>query len=436
MTRRRRTTETLAPWALAAALLAGCPSDDGGPPGDSGRYLGQHAHTLLMGGSDNAEVIKVVPGTNLALLVSSKGRQLTLLRIEGDQLVVLREVSLFADDPTESELTHVDISSDSRWAVVTRTIIETDGAGEQVDCAGELVFVDVSDSDDFGTLLHRVPVGPMPDSVDISDDDTLVVSANERDGPEAWGKCEVAGEIPSISVLELVDGPESAAEVARVEMIDGDSGPREPESVILSRDNDLVAATLQDSHELALLRISEVRQLEAPTSEEITILTLPPNDLGARPWPDGVARFVDGEGVEYFATVGEWNDTFSVISTGGEVVTTATISPTDLPASLPRVLDEGSPLFSPDSIAPFRRHGRSFLAFSLRHAGAVAVYDVDDPSAPLYAAAIAVGDDEQGGADEAGSTVRPEGIGAASDGSFIVVANEGESSVSLIVAVE
>lgn len=423
-------------FATALALTAGCPADDAGPADEAGRYLGQHVHTLLMGEADNAEVIKVVPGQDLALLVSSKGRQLTLLAIEGEELVILREVSLFEDDPTESELTHVDISDDGTWAVVTRTIIVTDGSEEQVDCSGELVFVDVSDSDTFGTILNQVEVGPMPDSVDISDNGELVASANERDGPDAWGKCEVAGEVPSISIIELSDGPQSAIEVARVEMIDGDTGPREPESVVFSSDNDLIAATLQDSHELVLLRASEIQALERPTSEDITIVSLPVNALGAGPWPDGVARFTDGAGEEYFATAGEWNDTFTVLEGTGSIVANVAIDAADLPASLPRVMDESSPLFSPDSIAPFHRGGRSYLAFSLRHSGAVAVYDVTDPETPLHAAAIAVGHDEQGGINEEGSTIRPEGIGAASDGSFIVSANEGESSVSLIVAVE
>ena len=163
---------------------------------------------------------------------------------------------------------------------------------------------------------------------------------------------------------------------------------------------------------------------------------MPVNALGAGPWPDGVARFVDGAGVEYFATAGEWNDTFSIVKGDGTVVATYDVSARDIPGNFPRVVDEGSPLFSPDSIAPFAYGGKSYLAFTLRHAGAVAVYDVTDPTAATFASAVQVGHDEKGGQDEDGSTIRPEGIAAAGDGAFLLTANEEESSVSLILPVE
>jgi len=66
----------------------------------------------------------------------------------------------------------------------------------------------------------------------------------------------------------------------------------------------------------------------------------------------------------------------------------------------------------------------------------VAVYDVTDPTAPVYDTAVTVGADERGGQDDDGSTIRPEGIAAAADGTFVLTANEAESSVSLIVPVD
>jgi DNA-binding beta-propeller fold protein YncE len=430
--------------ALAAALAAGgCESDAGAGGGGCGTdgtgcattWVGQLAQTLRLGASDNAEVIKVVPGRPLALLVSSKARKVTLLRVTGDRMETVREATLFADDPTESELTHVDVSSDGSWAVLTRTLLTTDGSGAQTACGGELVFIDAADADTFGAVTRQVTVGPMPDSVDISDDDTLVVSANERDGPDAWGKCEVAGATPSISVVDVAGGPAAATERHRIELVDADTGPREPESVVFSADNDLVVATLQDSHEVALFRVSALAGKTAPTSDDLTIVRLPDDALGAGPWPDGVARVQAGDGTEYFVVAGEWNDTLTVLDGTGRVVATKTVAASDLPANLPRVLQEGYPPFSPDSLAPFRAGDRVYLAVTLRHAGAVAVYDLTDPAAPAYHTAVAVGADERGGQDEDGSTIRPEGISAASDGAFVVVANEGESSVSLVVPV-
>jgi len=417
---------------LLGAVATGCEDSHDGTTGDT-RWTGHLADTYQMGKADNAEAVRVLPGGQGAVLLSSKARKATLFRIANGRLAWAREKAFYPADPTESEMTNLDVSSDGTWAVATRTILEVNGDGQQVRCGGMAVFFDITDSESFGTILAEVEVGPMPDAVAISDDDRLVAVANERDGPEAWGKCEVPGAIPSISILSLPAGPTSAQEQVRIPMRDGGTGPREPESIVFAKDHDLVVATLQDSHEVALFRVSEVAAKAAPSSDDLRIVPLPANALGALPWPDGVARCVGPDGSEFFVVAGEWNDTFSILDGAGTIRSTTEISPRDIPADLPRVIDEGSPLFSPDSVACFVRGGRVHGAFTLRHAGAVAVYDLSDPGAPTFVQAIAVGREERGAADENGSTVRPEGISATSDGGVVVVANEQESSLSLIL---
>jgi DNA-binding beta-propeller fold protein YncE len=410
-------------------------SPDRAAPGPS-HYLAALTHTLLMGSEDNAEVVKMVPGATRALLVSSKARKVTLLETATGSLTVVREVTLFPADVSESELTHIAASPDGAWAVVTRTFIEVDQNGGQVDCGGELVFLDTADNDAFGSVLLQLPVGPMPDSVAISDDGNCVASANERDGPNAWGKCEVAGEVASISIVDVSGGPTAAKEVHRLTMVDGTTGPREPESVVFGADNDLVVATLQDSHEVLLVRRSALVEPEMTVDDAaVTIIRLPDDEVGAGPWPDGISRVAIG-GKEHFVIAGEWNDTFTVIDGTGAVVASVSLQPGDIPGSLPRVLDEGSPRFSPDSIATFVWQGRPHAAFTLRHSGAVAVYDLTDATHPTFAVAVGVGLNEAGGQDEEGSTVRPEGIAASPDGGIVVVANEGESSVSLVTRID
>ncbi|PIE19252.1 MAG: hypothetical protein CSA66_02675 [Proteobacteria bacterium] len=437
----KRLKAYLASLALlaGAAAVTGCDSDSGGGDGTTTvtEYRAALAETLLAGASDNAEVIKVIGDSDAAILVSSKARKVTRVSVTSDgRLSQTRDRVLFEEDTTESELTHIDVSSDGTWAALTRTIIETDGAGAQTACGGEVVFIDATDSDSFGDVLAQLPVGPMPDSVDISDDDTLVAVANERDGPDAWGKCEVDGATPSISVVDVSAGASSPTELHRVEMIDGDTGPREPESVVFGADNDLVVATLQDSHEVAIFKVSDLAGNAAPTSDDIMIVSLPTNALGAGAWPDGVTRFVDGQGHERFAIAGEWNDTLTTIAGDGRVLASVELDEGDFPPTLPRVVAEGYPLFSPDSLSAFVFKGNSYLAVTLRHSGAVLIYDVTDAAAPTFGQVVAVGQDEQGGLDEDGSTIRPEGVAAAPDGRFIVVANEGESSVSLLLPEE
>ena len=419
-------------WVAIATCVAaaGCDSYSSSPG---------PATTLLFGPSDNAEAIKVIPGQDAFILVSSKARKVTRLRVAGGKLEIAREVTLFPNDPSESETTNLAIAPNGTWAVLTRTIIATDTSGAQTGCGGEAVFIDATDTAAFGTILTQVPVGPMPDSVAVTPSGAHVVVANERDDyDEAWGKCQVATAEASISVIDMSGGPSAPVEIHRIRMINppGAAGPREPESVAIAEDSDHVAVTLQDTHELALFRISELAGKADPTSDDLQVIRLPDDALGAGPWPDGVLAFTDLSGAEHYAVAGEWNDTFSIVDADGTVRATQTFSPSDLPADLPRVIQAGYPFFEPDSIASFIHKGRVYLGFTLRQAGAVAFYDVSDVTKITYAWAVAVGKDETGGQDEDGSTIRPEGVAATADGRFIVTANEGESSATLIVPAE
>ena len=419
-------------------VLAGDVGDVGDVDQPAGHFVGQLDHTILFGEGDNAEVAKLVPGTTKVLLVASKARKVVLLETAGKQLTSKREKLFFPNDATESELTNLAVSPDGTWAVATRTILVTDGGGQQTDCGGQLVFFDATDTDAFGTILAQVDVGPMPDAVAVSDDGLWVASADERDGPEAWGKCDVPGELASISILSLAAGPAAAQVVHTITLVDGDTGPREPESLVFSKDNDLLVCTLQDSHEVLFVRVSALAGDTAldSTSDQVKIVRLPDDSVGAGPWPDGVGRVVLPSGDEYFVTAGEWNDTFTVLDGTGAVISNNAISPSDIPEDLPRLVDEGYPLFSPDSVAPFTYNGKALVAFTLRHSGAVAVYDLSAPEAPVFDSAVGVGKNEAGTWDENGSTIRPEGIAAAPDGAFIVTANEGESSASLVTPAE
>jgi len=423
---------------FASACASDSPSEPEGSPGDQSAapttYTASLSHTLLMGTADNAEVIDWVPGTDRAVLISSKARKVSLLEVSQGQLSLVDEVTLFNDDATESELTHVDVSTDGAWAALTRTILRTDADGAQTACEGELVIIDLAPGDGFGAVLGTVAVGAMPDSVTISDDDAWIATADERDGPDAWGKCEVAGAEASVSLIDISQGVESVQVAGTVRMVDGETGPREPEDLVFSSDGAHLVVTLQDSHEAAFIDTAALVAAGEQTTDDVTIIALPPNALGASPWPDGVARFTDAGGAEHYALAGEWNDTLIVLDSQGEVVTNLSVALGDIPEAFPRVEDEGSPRFSPDSLSAFMHEGRAHLAVTLRHSGAVAIWDVSDAASPAFATAIQVGQSEAGGADEDGSTIRPEGVSTSPDGRFIITANEEESSVSLIEA--
>jgi hypothetical protein len=423
--------------ALLAATAPACNDELEGPerPLAAQLYEGRLADTLLLGDGDNAEAVRVVGDTSTALVLSAKARKLTLVRVEGEQLVALRSRALFAVEPGESELTHLAVSAAGDWAVVSRTLVGKDDTGAITSCQGAVAFIDVRDTSAFGTVLGEVSVGPMPDAVAVSDDDAFVAVANERD--VVWGKCEGVPDLdpPSVSILAVAAGPASANEVARVVMSPEN---REPESVAFGSDNDLVVVTLQDSHEVALLRVSEVVLLASPTSANTLVTRLPANEGGADPWPDGVARFLSADGHEHFAIAGEASDQLLIIDGSGTVVSAASLSPTDLPGSWPYLDGSWGTFFELDSVAAVPWLGTAHVAVSLKGAGAVAVWCVSEPSRPQLAQLVKVGHGESGlpGPSETGSSLGTEGVAASGHHGFLLTANEGESSVSLVLPVD
>ena len=423
----------LMPLSLAAACDASG-RDDGDAPGAGGEavpagpWRGAVADNLQLGASDNAEVIKVLPSGTQAVLAASKGRKLVLLDFAGGVLVSKRERVLFPDDTGEGELTHVDFLPDGKTAAVTRTQPVVDGAGTQTDCQGSLVFVKIEDTDAFGEVVATLPVGPMPDAVDVSPDGKWAVVANERDAVSLYGKCAVESLSPSISVVDLTAFP-TVREVARIPL-DGASG-QEPEQVAFSADSDHVLVVLQDSQQVALFQLSALLVNPTPTAADLNIVTLPNNSLGAEPWPDGAVAFRDDAGGSFYAVAGEYNDTLNVLDLTGALISKVEINAALIPAEFPRGAED-SPPFRPDSLTGFTYGGRSHVAASLKNSGSIGLWDVSNASAPKFLQAVKIGKRETASATEE-SVIGTEGISANQDGTAILTANEGESSASLVV---
>jgi DNA-binding beta-propeller fold protein YncE len=445
---RSSTKRTTAAALAALCILPACGSDDetsaggsatadagtggtgtgaGGEAALAGPWRGAVADNLALGASDNAEVVKTLPAGDFAVLAASKARKVALLAVTADGLVARRERILFPEDPGEGELTHIDFMPDGQIAAVTRTMPVVDASGTQTDCQGALVFVKIEDTEAFGETVVEVPVGPMPDAVDISPDGRWAVVANERDAVTLYGKCAVETLSPSISVLDLSAFP-TVTEAARIEL-DGGVG-QEPEQVIFSADSDHVAVVLQDSQQVAVFTLSALLAQAAPTAADLNIVTLPNNSLDAEPWPDGAAAFTDAGGRSLYAIAGEYNDTITLLDTSGAVVKVIEVDASLIPAEIPRGAEDAPP-FRPDSLTAFVTGGKAHVAASLKNAGAVGVWDVSNPDAPVFLQAIKVGENETAGPTEE-SVIGTEGISASKDGAVIVTANEGESSASLI----
>ena len=420
--------------ALTGILATGC--GGGSTSSVEGLYEGEHITSLTFGEADISEVIKSSPAGDRAILVASKSRRVTLLDLTGEGLEVISDAHLLADEESEAELTHIDFAPNEQWAAVTMTLPAYEN-GAQVTCEGALLIISTAD-DSFGSIIDTIAVGPMPDAVDISPDGALIVTANEVDFND--GKCEVEGVTPSVSIIDISSGPSEAQVLATIEMVSEEGeNLREPEQIWFDEASDIVVATLQDTHEVLSFSASAViesgEELIASDHELVSIHSLPLRSDGAEPWPDGIVGYVDGDGAQRFAVAGEYNDTIHILDELGAPIAQVEIDPAEMPGDLPRNLESWSLApYRPDSLAAFNYAGESFITASLKHSGAVGVWQVSDLDNLILSDVIKVGENDEG-TPETESTIGAEGITATPDG-LILTANEGESSVSLVGPIE
>ncbi len=405
--------------AAALCLLAGCSSEDSDTSNSTAAKV-----TVTFSKTDNIESVRTLSGGDKAIVVASKSRTVYEAKLNGDKL----ETQRIFDEPTgdaDEEFTNSAAINATDFAI-THTKLTRSGS-EITDCGGELILYD-----GVNKKTHRVEVGPMPDSVAVSPNQKYAITADERDSAtEAWGKCPVVTEMPGISIVDLSQGYENAKVVKQIQFSKSVLGPREPEYIAIASDNDTVAVTLQDSHEVAVFSLSQIlaKEGEVLNESETTIVQLPANPSGQNPWPDGITAFNAG-GQIYFAIAGEWNDTIIVVDKTGKAVSNTSVTEQQVPTSFPCVDDNESPRYSPDSITSFEKNGKVYVAATLRFAGAVIVYDMTNPASPVFSHIESVGETDVSGCSKDGSTVYPEGISAGSG--LIWTANEGENSVTVL----
>lgn len=424
-------------FGICVSLFSAC-GDDNGDGGNGGSNLNsiltlETADTMKVGSKDNAEIIRALPDGE-ALLISSKVNRVTRLKYDaakGIQTVDQATISLPEDDEfTSGQL------FDDKTILITHTILEKSSANVISGCGGELMAMNIEAGNGFGQVLGQETVGAMPDAVAVSPNKKWAVTCDEHDSEaKAWGKCTIEDIKPSVTLVDLSKGVADMSAAVKITFSENTLGPREPEYAVVASDNDTVMVTLQDSDEVAIFKISAVlakAQANGVTEldeADVKIVSLPVNDAEAQPWPDGILS-IDIDGKSYFVIAGEWNDTIITLDAEGNVISNMQIKESEVPSNYPCVHNGSDPLYSPDSLASFKKNGKTYIAATLRHAGAVIVYDYSKPATPVFSAIAKVGENDSTSCSEGGSSVRPEGI--STDGTLIWVANEKESSVSVI----
>lgn len=418
-------------WIFACLALLGCTENTEGeaqkPANDENQGIGlkiSEKVTQIYSETDNVESVRaIVEKTDApsAILVSSKSRTVREITLNGDKIISDKE---YRDETgkEDDEFTNSAVYSDGVY-LLTKTILKRED-DKIVDCAGELYMTQADQP-------VTIAVGPMPDAVAVTPDKKYAITADERDSEaEAWGKCPVASEMPSVTFVALAEDIANSKVVKSIEFTKNALGPREPEYVAVASDSETVAITLQDSHELAIVKISEIMAASGDVLDESVahIVKLPANEAGANPWPDGVVSFNVGT-KPYFAIAGEWNDTIIIVDAQGNIVSNTMVTEREVPTSYPCIEDNESPRYSPDSMTSFELGDKVYVAATLRFAGAVIIYDVTAPEKPVFAHIEPVGESDVTGCSKEGSKVYPEGISYGNG--YIWTANEGENSVTV-----
>ena len=212
----------------------------------------------------NIESVRFVEGRSNPsfIAVSSKTRTIHYLEVSDSELKNYYEDYIGSYSQSEYEFTNSAVL-DEKHTLITLTK-PTKSGDKFTACAGELLIVENDKTTSGGNQkVTAVTVGPMPDAVAISPNKKYAITADEQDSTEAWGKCPVNDGKPGISIIQLADDTGNLLEtpilLKQIQFTKNDkSQPREPEYVSIASDNDTVAVTLQDSHEVAVFKLSDV----------------------------------------------------------------------------------------------------------------------------------------------------------------------------------
>ena len=357
----------------------------------------------------NPEIVGFVPGSNKrALVISAIANQLAELVYTDGSLAFGRKSKIETGSDT-SVTSSVSVAPSGEYAAVTVA---------EVDCGvGRIMFVDVTDSDSFGTVLGSVEVGFNPDSGAFSADGRYYVSADEDDREDRPCKPDTrfGG---TVTVVDMGDGPD-APSVAQT--IDVDHAmDSEPEGVAVAPDG-TVLVTIQETSEVGVFSLGDV------PNATMQIIALPADSE-----PDGVA--VNGDG-KWAAITLERIDTLIVFDIAARAVAAEYLvtGSGDVPDEYNR--DEGkvTKVHEPEQVTFLRSQGALFTLFALQESHSAIAYRIQDDGTPVFDSIAPVGVDWQAEMDgREKSDIGPEGLAAHGGSGLVLTANEREGSITLL----
>jgi DNA-binding beta-propeller fold protein YncE len=357
----------------------------------------------------NPEVLDFVKGSDSrAVVIAANSRQLSELIYTDTTLAFGRSVRLDVGDDSATT-TSVKVAPSGEFAAVTTAF---------VDCGiGKILFVDVTDSNAFGTILSTVEVGYNPDSADFSPDGQYLAVANEDDRParpckpaDRWGG--------SVSIIDLSAGP-VAASVAQTILVNHAENS-EPENIAVGGGNVAVVA-VQETSEIGIFDLDDV------PDATIEYVALP---AGGN--PDGMDISPDGR---FVAIALEFTDDIVIFDTESKTILDNYDLPSsgDVPDEFNRDDRAAIRIYEPEQVTFATSQGALFVVFSLQESHSVIAYRVADDGSLTFDSIAPVGVNwmaEEGG--RVASLIGPEGVAWKDTAGMVLVAQEREGSVTLL----
>lgn len=321
----------------------------------------------------------------------------------------------------------------------TYALVAVNTSPDFVNPSGQLRAVDISTQ----TLLRSWDIGGQPDSIAVSPDGNYAVIAIENERDEDFGDGGIP-QLPSgfvVIVNTSSDNPAdwTTTQVNLTSALTGVAGilapdDAEPEFVDISSNN-IAAVTLQENNAIVLIDLTTatvIRSFSAGTVNLTNIDTVEDDIINQTSTLTNIPREPDGVafiGTEYIATADEGDldggsRGFTIFDLNGNVVYTSGSELDQIAARVghypeSRSENKGN---EPENIEFATYDGTDYLFVNSERSSLVFVYNVDDPTNPVFQQVLPAG-------------VGPEGGKAIPGRNLLVVASEEDARDDVIRSV-
>ena len=381
----------------------------------------QNVMSLTAGEDANAEIVRVVPGTDdQAVFVSSAIGRLTVINYTASSFSFGSTYDLDPGSAT-AEMTSIDVSIPiGGESYVAVCVAETD-------CAkGKIMFVKLSD----GSIVKEVEVGYNPDGAAFTKNGSHLVVACEDDREDR--PCKPADRNGgSVSIISLSGGVANASLVQDF-AVDWDPDS-EPEHAETSADGTVIVS-IQETSQIMIFNVAD-----APLAQgEYTVVDLPDDGgtsddgAGVECEPDGL--FISPDGTKALIS-SERNGTFQLMALpSGTLYGNPYIIENDLPSGWQRDDRSYKKRTEPEECSLVEKDDKLYAVFALQESHAVIVYDVTDPANPVFDSMAPAGIDYASDNGMEKSAIGSEGLGMHQTNGIAFSANEREGSISMFTA--